>query len=60
MPILLTDSMAEALIIGASLIGILFGLLNVILILRIKILNIDDGIMARRDDKLIKKFQSMQ
>ena len=60
MPILITDSMAEALIIGASLIGIVFGLINVIVILRIKILNIDDGIMARRDDKMIKKFQSMQ
>lgn len=56
MPTVITDSMAEALIIGASIIAILFGLINVFVILRIKILNIDDGIMARRDDTLIKKF----
>lgn len=55
-----TESMAEALVIGASVIGIVFGLLNAFLILRIKIINREESVMALKDDKIIRKYQSMQ
>lgn len=47
----ITDSVAESIIIGASLIGIVFGLLNAFLILRIKVINDDEGVMALKDDR---------
>ena len=47
----ITDSIAESLVIGAAIIGILFGLLNAILILRIKVSNYEEEVLALRDDK---------
>lgn len=55
--LIITDSIAEVLIIGAALIGILFGLINAFLILRIKVISVDEEIMALKEDKLTKKLQ---
>lgn len=52
----ITDSVAEALIIGASIIAIIFGLLNAFLILRIKVISEDDGVMALKENKLAQKY----
>lgn len=41
--------MAEAFIIGASLVGILFGLINAVQILKMKVAS--DVVMAYKDDK---------
>ena len=57
---LLSDSTSEYFIIGASIISILFGLFNAILILRIKIISTEDQVMAYKDDKHIHKYQLMQ
>lgn len=47
---------SEYFILGASVIGILFGLLNAILILRIKITSVEDQVMAYKDDKHLHKY----
>lgn len=48
-----SDSVSEALIIGASLIAIAFGLLNALIILRIKVFDRDEAVMALKDDKMV-------
>ena len=56
---ILSSSSSELFIIVASIIGILFGLINALLIMRIKIVSSEDEIMALRDDKILFKFREM-
>lgn len=50
----LSDSTSEGIIIGASVIGILFGLINAIQILTMKVSN--NVVMAYKDDRQQEKF----
>ena len=46
----------EWFIIGASLISIVFGLLNAVWILKIEIVSKNEEVMALRDDKMLGKL----
>lgn len=52
-------SNTEWFIIGASLISILFGMLNAWLILRVRIIEVDEEVMELKDDKHMEKFRKM-
>ena len=52
----LSERTAELLIIGASVIGILFGLVNAIIILSIKVINPEDTAMALKEDKHLQSL----
>lgn len=49
----------EWFIIVASLISIVFGLINAVWILKIEIVSKDEEVMALRDDKMLAKLQEM-
>jgi len=57
--LVITDSISEALIIGSALIAIVFGLINALIILRIKVFDRDEAVMALKDDKMVQKYQTM-
>ena len=50
----------EWFIIIASIISIIFGLINAAWILKIEIVSKDEEVMALRDDKMMGKLQEMQ
>ncbi len=50
----------EWFIIVASIISIIFGLINAAWILKIEIVSKDEEVMALRDDKMMGKLQEMQ
>lgn len=56
---MLSSSSAELFIIVASIISVIFGLINALLVMRIKIVSSEDEIMALKDDKILFKFREM-
>ena len=50
------DSISESLILGASLIGIAFGLINAFLILRIKVVEDEEGASLKNNERLGPKY----
>jgi uncharacterized membrane protein len=49
----------EWFIIAASVVSIIFGLINAAWILKIEIVSKDEEVMALRDDKMMGKLQEM-
>lgn len=49
----------EWFIIAASVVSIIFGLINAAWILKIQIVSKDEEVMALRDDKMMGKLQEM-
>lgn len=50
-----TESYSEWFIIGAAVIGILFGIINAILVLRIKVTSSEENVMGYKDDVHLKR-----
>lgn len=46
----INEQMAQVFILGSALLAILFGLINAIIVLRIKITTVEDDMMALKDD----------
>lgn len=57
--ITITESQSEIFIIAAAVVSILFGLINALAILRIKMVSIDEEQMALKDDKHLKQLKEM-
>jgi len=50
-----TESISESFIIGASVVAILFGLLNAFLVLRIKVNTVEENVMGLKDDRILAR-----
>ena len=50
--ILISEFQAQVFIIGAALVAILFGIINALLILRVKVYTVADDEMAYKEDEL--------
>ena len=46
-----SSTFAEFFIIGSAIVGILFGLINALMIMKIEVVNKDEEVMALKDEK---------
>jgi hypothetical protein len=53
--ITITEPLAETLIIGCAILGILFGIVNSALVLRVKVITPEDNVMGYKDDRHLER-----